>query len=54
MFEMPYAGENHGDAVLIGSRDDFFIAHGAARLNHCRNSMLCGFVNTITKREEGV
>ena len=30
--EMPGAGEDHGDAVLVGGGDDFVVAHRAAGL----------------------
>ena len=30
MPEMPDAGEYHGDAALIGRRDDLVVAHAAA------------------------
>src|SRR4051812_8932580 len=32
--EVPHAGEEHGDAVLVRGRDPFRIAHAAPRLDH--------------------
>jgi hypothetical protein len=33
MFKVPDAGEDHRHAAFVGGFDDFFVAHGAARLN---------------------
>ena len=52
MLEMPYAGKDHRQIVLICGGDYFLIAHGAAGLYHCHNAMLCGLVNPVAKREE--
>jgi hypothetical protein len=34
MPEVPHAGEDHGDAVLVGGLDHFFVAERSAGLNH--------------------
>src|SRR5699024_3848772 len=34
MPEVADAGEDHGDAVLVGGGDDFAVAHRTARLDH--------------------
>ena len=34
MSEMSHAGEDHGDTVLVGGGDYFFVLNGSARLNH--------------------
>lgn len=54
MLEVSYASEDHCETVLIRGSDDFFITHGAAWLDHGGDSMLRGFINTVTKWEEGI
>jgi len=40
MFEVPYAGGNHGDFVFIAGFDDFGVGNGTARLD---DSLYCDF-----------
>src|SRR3954466_2480397 len=52
--EMPLAGEDHGDAVLVRRGDDFIIATGTARLDDCGNARLGRPVNRVIEREKCV
>lgn len=54
MLKMPDAGENHREAVLIGSGDNLFIADGTARLYHRSNSMTRRLVDPVAKRKERI
>src|SRR5690554_5057787 len=51
---MAHAGEDHGDAVLVGGVDDFLVTHGTAGLNHGGNTGFGGGINTIAEREERI
>lgn len=52
--EMSHASKYHGDAVLVGSSDDFFITHRAARLDDALDASFGGVVNAITEWEKCV
>ena len=52
--KVAHAGEHHGDAVLIGGRDDFRIALRAARLNDRVDAELGQGVESVAKRKEGI
>ena len=54
MAEMAHAGEHHGNAVLIGSGNHFFITHGAARVDNRLNALLGNHINAVAEGEEGV
>ncbi len=54
MPEMTHAGKYHRYAMLVSSSDDFVIAHGAARLNHCFDPDFCGVVYAIAERKESI
>ena len=38
VLEVAFAGEDHGDAVLVGGGDDLVVAHRAAGLDDCRDA----------------
>ena len=40
MAEMAHAGQDHGQAGLVGGGDDLRVAHGAAGLDHRRGAGL--------------
>ena len=54
MLEMPPAGEDHRDAVLVAGRDDFVVADAAARLNDRGNARRGGLVDRVGEREKGI
>src|SRR5829696_5881390 len=54
MLEMAHACKNHGEIVLVGGGDDFFVAHRTSGLNHRGDSMLRSFVNAVAEREERI
>ena len=54
MPEMTYSGKDHGDAVLVGCGDDFFVTHRAARLDDCAGTGRGQYVETIAEGEESV
>src|ERR1700730_14681948 len=52
--EVAHAGEDHGEAEVIGGGDDFGIFHGAAWLNNGGGSGFGGFFDAVGEWEEGV
>ena len=54
MTEVAEAGEDHGDALLVGGGDDFGVAHRAARLDDGGGAGLGQHVEAVTEREEGI
>jgi hypothetical protein len=54
MFKVSRMREDHGHAVLIRCLDYFFISDGSTGLNHGSDACCCGYVDTVSKREEGV
>ena len=54
MPEVADAGEDHGDAVLVGGRDHLVVAHRTARLDHRLRARLDGRQQTVGKGKEGV
>src|SRR5436190_10330158 len=54
MFEMPDAGENHREIVLIRRGNHFLVTDRSARLNDGGDAMLCRFINSVAEREERV
>ena len=54
MLEVPNARKDHCQTILIRRGDHFGIADGSAGLNDCGNSMLGGFVKSVTEREESI
>jgi len=54
MPEMPLAGEDHGDAVLVAGGDNFVVAAGAARLDDRGNTRLGGAVDRVVEREKRI
>ncbi|MCS6948463.1 MAG: hypothetical protein NZM12_12690, partial [Steroidobacteraceae bacterium] len=52
--EVPYAGEDHRDAVGVGRRDHFRIALAAARLDNRRDPVLGGDVDAVAKRKKRI
>src|SRR5579872_5287682 len=54
MPKMPATRKEHGDAVLIASRNDFIVSTRSSGLDNGRDSGPGGGINSISKREEGV
>ena len=54
MPEMPDAGEDHGDAVIVRGLDDVVVAHRTARLNHRRRAGLDCHEKSVREWEECV
>ena len=54
MPEVPHAGKDHRHTRLVGRCDDFFIAHGASRLNHGSDAALGSIIDPVPEREESV
>src|SRR5918992_917412 len=52
--EMPHAGEEHGDAALVGGGNHFGVAHAAAGLDHRRCAGVGERVQAAAEREERV
>ena len=52
--EVPPAGEHHRQAVLVGGRDHFGVAHRAARLDDGRRAGGGDRVEAVAKRKERV
>ncbi len=51
---MAHAGEDHGDAQAVCSRDDLSVADRSAGLNDSSSASLCNGFQSIGEREEGV
>ena len=47
MFEVPNAGEDHGQAVFVRGGDYFVVADGASRLDHRGDAVFGGFVEAV-------
>src|SRR5208282_3830337 len=54
MAEMPHAGEDHGEIMLVRRGDDFGVAHRAAGLDQGRDAQGRGRVDAIAERKECV
>ena len=54
MSEMPHAGENHGEARVVGCVNRFLIAHRPARRHDRRDARACRQCDAVFKRKEGV
>ncbi len=54
MTEMADAGEDHGNAAVVGGLDDFLIADGAAGLDGAGGAGLGGGDEAIGEWEKGV
>ena len=54
MPEMAHTGEYHGNIMFIGCLDDFFVAHGTARLDHATGSGAGEYVKAVPEREKRV
>src|SRR5262245_60060153 len=54
VLEMPAAGEDHRDAVLVGGGGDLFILDAAAGLNNGGDARGSGAVDRVGEREKGV
>ena len=52
--EVPFTGEDHGDSVLVGGRDHFFVANAATGLDHGADACRGGSVESVAEREERV
>ena len=52
--EQSHPGEHHRDPVLVGRRDDFLVAHGAAGLHDRTDAGLHGLIHPVAEGEEGV
>src|SRR5690554_4103376 len=51
---MAHAGEDHGNAMLVGGVDHFLVAHGTARLDHCGDTGSGGGIDAVAEREESI
>ena len=54
MPEMPVAGEDHGEAGVVGGADDLVVAHRAAGLDHRRRARFRGGKKPVGEGEESV
>ena len=54
MPEVAHAGEDHGEALVVGSGDHFLVAHRSARLDDGGGAGLGGRQQPIGERKEGV
>src|SRR3712207_4128988 len=54
MEEVPFAGEDHGHAVLVGGSDQLVAAEGTARLDHHRDLGGGCSVEAVAERVERV
>ena len=54
MMEQAHAGEGHGHAVFVGSRDDIVVAGGAAGFEDVLHTGLGSAVDAVAEGEEGV
>lgn len=54
MFEMPFAGEEHRDAFLIGKLDGILVPDAASRLNDGLDAVFCSESDYVIEREEAV
>src|SRR5690606_17890127 len=52
--EVPYPGEHHRDAVLVGGGDGLAVAHRAPGLDHRADAGFGRGIDAIAEREEGV
>ena len=52
--EMADAGEHHGNAMLIGCGNDFFIANAATRLDNAGGTGFSQHIHAIAEREERI
>src|SRR3712207_7897041 len=48
--EVAHAREHHGDAALVGGRDDLCVAHAAAGLDHGRRAGLRERVHAVDRK----
>src|SRR6478735_4151568 len=51
--EVAHASEDHGDAMLVRSRNHLFVTHGAARLDDGRSTRGDRREQAVGKRQEG-
>src|SRR5690554_149519 len=51
---MAHAGEDHGNAMLVGGVDHFLVAHGTVRLDHCGDTGSGGGIDAVAEREESI
>ena len=54
MPEMPFAGEDHWNAVLVAGGENFIIAARTARLDDRGNTRFSGAVDRIVEREKRI
>ena len=54
MTEVSNPGEHHRQAMLVSRRDDFVVAHRAARLDHRLDAGFGRGIDAVAEREEGV
>src|SRR3989337_1421710 len=52
--EVPDAGEEHGDVVLVCRLDDFLVAHRAARLDHRGGAGFHRFKQPVGERKKRI
>ena len=54
MSKVANAGEDHGQAMLVGGVNDFLVTDGATWLNDGLDTAGCDFFHIIGKGEEGI
>ena len=54
MMEQSYAGECHGDAVLVAGHDNMVVADAAASLGNELYATLVGTLDVVTEGEERI
>src|SRR4051794_9571049 len=54
VLEMPFAGEDQREAVLVGGGDHLVVAHGAAGFDHRGDAGGRARVEAVAEREERV
>src|SRR3954468_23370600 len=52
--EVAHAGENHGDAMLVGRRDHLVVAHAAAWLDDCGGASFYNHIEAVAEWKESV
>ena len=53
MAEVPHAGQDHGDTVLVRRSDDLFVAHAAAWLDDGDRARRYDHIDAVATRKEG-
>src|SRR5690554_6772932 len=51
---MAHSSKDHGDPMLVGSCDNFFVTNRSTGLNNGSNTSGSSSVNSVSEREEGI